>query len=153
MAQQPGDTGPAVKTAITDIRQVAVSPRPARSRPLRYVLVGAASAVAHNVIMIGGDRLGGHYAPLTFLSFASVTPFAFWMHSRFTFGAPLSWHNLMRFSSGVAAGFPLSLGTMAVLCSGFNLSVTIAAPIATLVLFAWNYVSAHVAILGRLRLR
>ena len=122
-----------------------------RARPLRYVLVGATSAVGSNVILIGGDRLGVHYVPLMALSFLVVTPVAFWLHSRFTFGAPMSWRNLMRFASSVSAGFLMSFVMLALLCSGMGVSVAIATPIVTVVLFGWNYVTAHIAILGRFR--
>jgi putative flippase GtrA len=99
--------------------------------------------------MIGADRLGLHYVLSTVASFSLVTPFGFWLHSRFTFGAPLSWRNLGVFALGVAAGFPLSLLAMTILCSGLQLPVMVAAPIATVVLLAWNYLSARFAITAR----
>jgi len=129
--------------------QRASLPRPRPARPLRYLLVGAACAALNNALMIGADHIGFHYAWSMIAAFILVTPLGFWLHSRFTFGAALSWRNLRTFALGVAAGFPLSLLVMAVLCSGLHLSVMIAAPIATLVLFAWNYVSARFAITGR----
>ena len=122
-------------------------------RPARYVVVGAICAAMHNVIMIGGDWLGVHYLPMSFVSFAVVTPVAYFLHSDFTFRGRLSFRNFLRFTAGVATGFPLSLLVMAILCSGLGLPVVIAAPIATAVLFVWNYASAHWAILGRLRFR
>jgi hypothetical protein len=42
---------------------------------------------------------------------------------------------------------------MAILCTGLGIPVIIAAPTATIVLFLWNYASAHWAILGTLRFR
>lgn len=122
-------------------------------RPARYVVVGAICAAMHNVIMIGGDWLGAHYLPMNFVSFALVTPLGYWLHSDFTFHGTLSLRGFLRFAAGVAAGFPISLLVMAILCSGLGLPVIIAAPVATLVLFIWNYASAHWAILGRLRAR
>lgn len=127
--------------------------RLSRWRPARYVVVGAICAAMHNFIMIGGDWLGAHYLPMSFVSFALVTPVGYWLHSDFTFGGKLSFRNFLRFAAGVAAGFPLSLLVMAILCTGLGLPVIIAAPVATAVLFVWNYASAHWAILGRLRLR
>jgi putative flippase GtrA len=124
-----------------------------RWRPARYLVVGAICAALHNVIMIGGDWLGVHYLPMNFVSFAVVTPVGYWLHSDFTFRGALSVRGFLRFAAGVAAGFPLSLLMMAILCTGLGLPVIIAAPVATAVLFVWNYASAHWAILGRLRLR
>ena len=126
------------------------SARSQKTRGLRYLLVGATCAGLHNFVMIAADWLGFHYAWATIAAFILVTPFAFWLHSRFTFGAALSWRNLGAFSLGIAAGFPLALTVMAVLCSGLHLAMTLAAPIATVVLFAWNYIAARVAITRRL---
>lgn len=122
-------------------------------RPARYVVVGAVCATVHNLIMILGDMAGLHYLPMNFVSFATVTPLGYWLHSDFTFAEKLSLRAFLRFATGVAAGFPISLLTMAVLCTGFGVPVIIAAPVATIVLFVWNYASAHWAILGRMLFR
>lgn len=127
--------------------------RSRQARPLRYLQVGAACAALNNVIMIGADWIGYYYTWSMIAAFFLVTPLGFWLHSRFTFVAALSWRNLGTFALGVAAGFPLSLLVMAVLCSGLHLAVMIAAPITSIVLFAWNYVSARFAITGRSPLR
>lgn len=123
------------------------------ARPARYLLVGGLCAAAHNIVMIGGDRAGGHYLPLIGLSFALVTPLGYALHSRFTFRRPASAGGFARFAAGVAVGVPLSLLFMALLCTGFRLPVPVAAPIATALLFAYNYLAAQLAILRRLRLR
>ena len=123
------------------------------SRPARYLVVGAICAAAHNLVMIAGDALGGHYLPLSFLSFALVTPLGYALHTAFTFREPRSVSSFLRFASGVAAGFPISLAAMAFFCSLLQLPVVVAAPAATLVLLVWNYASAHWAILGHLRPR
>ncbi|MDB5698454.1 MAG: hypothetical protein JWN69_1258, partial [Alphaproteobacteria bacterium] len=85
--------------------------------------------------------------------FAIATPLGYWLHSDFTFQDSVSLRRFLRFTAGVATGFPISLLTMAILCSGLGVPVIIAAPFATVVLFIWNYASAHWAILGKLRLR
>jgi putative flippase GtrA len=101
--------------------------------------------------MIAGDRAGGGYLMLTLISFLVVTPIAYALHSRVTFKEPLSLRSLFRFALGVSVGLPLSLGIMAVLCSLLKLPVVVAAPMATVLLFLWNYMSAHISILGRKR--
>ena len=117
-------------------------------RPLRYLFVGAACAALNNIIIIGANWFGYHYALSTIAALLLVTPFGFWLHSRFTFDAALSWRSLGTFFLGVAAGFPLSLSVMAVLCSALHVKVIFAAPLTTGILFAWNYVSARLAITG-----
>jgi putative flippase GtrA len=115
--------------------------------------VGAICAVANNAVMILGNLAGVHYVPMTVLSFVLVTPLGYLLHSRFTFRQRRSLRGFGGFASGVATGFPISLLSMAILCTGFGLPVVLAAPIATILLFLWNYASAHWAILGRWRLQ
>lgn len=122
-------------------------------RPLRYLFVGATCATLNNIFIIGADSFGYHYAWSTIAAFLLVTPFGFWLHSRFTFDAALSWRSFGTFFLWVAAGFPLSLIIMAVLCSGLHVKVIFAAPLTTGILLAWNYVSARLAITGDSPLR
>jgi hypothetical protein len=79
--------------------------------------------------MILGDLAGRHYAPMTVLSFGVMTPLGYLLHSHFTFREKLSSRGFLRFASGGAAGFPLSLLSMAILCTGLGLSVLIARPL------------------------
>ena len=118
----------------------------------RYITVGAVCALTHNVIMIGSDFFGLHYFPATLLSFAVVTPLGYYLHCRFTFRKAQSLDGFLRFMSGIAVGYPLSLALMVLFCSVMGLPVIIAAPLATLALFAFNYVSAHWAIVRRWRI-
>ncbi len=127
-------------------------PYPVAGRTARYTIVGAICALAHNAVMILGDLAGGHYVPMTVLSFGIVTPLGYQLHSRFTFREQLSLRGFLRFASGVTTGFALSLLSMAILCTGLGLPVVLAAPLTTITLFLWNYVSAHWAILERWRL-
>ncbi|MGP0061729.1 MAG: GtrA family protein [Beijerinckiaceae bacterium] len=131
----------------------AMQPHPLVGQTARYTFVGAICAATNNAVMILGDLAGEHYVPMMVLSFALVTPLGYLLHSGFTFNERLSLDGLLRFACGIAVGFPLSLLTMAILCTELGLRVVIAAPVATLVLFLWNYASAHWAIIGRSRFR
>lgn len=117
----------------------------------RYSTVGAFCALTHNLIMIGGDFAGLHYLPATLLSFAVVTPLGYGLHCRFTFRKPQTVDGFFRFMAGIAIGYPISLGLMVLFCSGLGLPVLVAAPLATLALFVFNYLWAHWAIVRRLR--
>jgi putative flippase GtrA len=88
---------------------------------------------------------------MTLASFIILTPTAYALHTRFTFTQRVSMGRLLRFAFGTAIGLPLSLLAMAILCTGLKLPVFVAAPIATVALFVWNYLSTHLSILGRLR--
>ena len=122
-------------------------------RGSRYTLVGIVCALAHNLIVIGADLAGLHYLPATLLSFVLVTPLGYGLHSRYTFRRPLCTAGLLRFTSGVAVGYPISVAFMILFCSVLKLPVLVATPLATLALFVWNYFSAHWAILRAVRLR
>jgi putative flippase GtrA len=129
-----------------------VTPSTIFARGRRYLTVGVLCALIHNLIMIGSDFAGLHYLPATLISFAVVTPLGYYLHCRFTFREAHSLDGFLRFMSGVAVGYPLSLGLMVLFCSGLALPVIIAAPLATAVLFVFNYVSAHWAIMRRWRI-
>lgn len=116
-----------------------------------YLAIACFCAASHNVIMIAGDRMGGSYPVSTLASFLILTPTAYALHTRFSFRERFSLGRLLRFASGVAMGLPLSLLVMAFLCTLLKLPVVIAAPIATVALFVWNYASAHLSIVGRFR--
>lgn len=117
----------------------------------RYATVGAVCALIHNLVMIGSDFAGLHYLPATLLSFAIVTPLGYALHCRYTFRRDHSTERLLRFLAGVAVGYPISLALMVLFCSGLGLPVLVAAPLATIALFLFNYAAAHWAIVNRLR--
>ena len=116
------------------------------ARGRRYLGVGALCAVTHNAIMIGADFAGLYYVPATLLSCAIVTPLGYFLHCRFTFREAHSLAGFLRFLAGIAVGYPLSLALMALYCSLFHWPVVVAAPLTTIQLFAFNWVSAHWAI-------
>jgi putative flippase GtrA len=131
------------------IRKAAAAGLVARGR--RYLTVGALCALTHNVIMIGSDYAGIHYFPATLLSCAVVTPLGYLLHCRFTFGQARSLAGFLRFAVGIAAAYPLSLGLMVLFCAALGWPVLVAAPLTTILLVVYNYISAHWAIVRRWR--
>jgi putative flippase GtrA len=121
------------------------------ARAPRYLTVGALCAVTHNVIMIGADFAGLHYVLATFISFLVLTPMGYLLHCRFTFRQAVSLSGFLRFTGGIIAAYPLSLGLMVLFCTGLEWPVPVAAPLTTVLLIVYNYVSAHWAILRRWR--
>jgi putative flippase GtrA len=115
-------------------------------RTTRYTLVGAACAVTYNAIMIAGSRLGANYISLFVLAYLVMTPTAYALHTRFTFAIRRSWQDFARFSASVAASFPINFVVITGLCSGLHLSMTVAAPVTTVVMYLWNYASTHWAL-------
>lgn len=117
----------------------------------RYLTVGALCAVVYNLVMIGCDFAGMHYLPASLIAIAVVGPLGYFLHCRFTFRKALSLMGFARFMAGIAIAYPLLLALMMLFCSGLGLRVSIATPLATVVLFVFNYLSAHWAIARRLR--
>ncbi len=103
--------------------------------------------------MILGEWAGFGYVTSSILSLFVVIPTGYLLHAGFTFGRDRSWSAFFRFAGSVLAGFPISLLTVALLSGGAGLPMVVVAPIATLVLFVWNYATAHWAILGRFGIR
>jgi putative flippase GtrA len=135
------------------VTETTGTPRPLVERGWRYTLIGLVCALCNYAIILGVDAAGGHYMLALLIAFLAVTPLGFVLHSRFTFAEPLRWGSFMRFTAGVASAYPLAVLSMVVLCSGFQLGVAIATPIATAVVFLWNFTAAHWAILPRFDLR
>jgi putative flippase GtrA len=128
------------------------SKRTLAERGWRYTLVGAVCALANYIIMLTVDFLGGHYLLGTVIAFMIVTPAAYVLHSMFTFAEPFRFKAFARFLSGVASAYPVATGLMIICCSGLHLSVAIATPIVTALMFAWNFAAAHWSILSGLGL-
>jgi putative flippase GtrA len=115
-------------------------------------MVGLVCAVLNYVIMLTVDFLGGNYLLGTVISFIIVTPIGYALHSWFTFAEPFRLRAFVRFVGGVASAYPVAVALLAILCSGLRLSVAIAMPIVTGIMFAWNFAAAHWSILPRLGL-
>jgi putative flippase GtrA len=115
----------------------------------RYTLVGLVCALLNYVVVVAVDRAGGHYLFGSMIAFAIVTPVGYALHSWFTFARPFALVSFARFAASVALTYPVAVALLALLCTGLGLDVAIAFPIATLMLFAWNFVAARWAILPR----
>jgi putative flippase GtrA len=118
------------------------------ARPSRYAQVGLLCALLNNLIVIGFDRAGYHYAVAVCLAFATVTAVGYLLHAAYTFKVAASGTALLRFFGANLSGFFISLLLMMIMCDGIGLSASVAMPIATVLLFVWNYAFATWAIVG-----
>jgi putative flippase GtrA len=112
-------------------------------RPSRYVQVGALCALLNNAIVIAMDRAGYHYVLGVTVGFIIVMLVSYLLHTTYTFETRGSAAGWLRFAGANVSGFPLSLGSMFVLCDGIGLSASFAMPIATVLLLCWNYFLAY----------
>ena len=108
----------------------------------RYAQVGLICAIINNLVVIGMDRLGYHYAMSVTVGFLIVTIVGYLLHCAYTFRARAVVSGWMRFVIANISGFPLSMGSMFLLCDVAQLSASVAMPIATIILFGWNYLIA-----------
>jgi putative flippase GtrA len=109
----------------------------------RYLQVGLLCAGLNNAIVSGLAATGTHYAVGLVLAFVLVTALAYRLHAQYTFAAPFAWGGLARFYGANLAGFAISAALMALLCSGLGLSATLAMPLVTMAMVAWNLLSAR----------
>jgi len=118
------------------------------ARPTRYVQVGLLCALLNNLIVIGFDYAGYHYALAVAFAFVTVTAIGYLLHAAYTFKVAASGTALVRFFGANLSGLVISLLLMMILCDGIGLTAALAMPIATVLLFVWNYAFATWAIVG-----
>lgn len=116
-------------------------------RTSRYTQVGLLCALLNNLIVIAMDHAGYQYVPAVCTAFLVVTLIGYLLHSTYTFEIRASRAGALRFVGASLTSFPLALGSMFVLCGGMGIRASVAMPVATVLLFGWNYALAHLAIL------
>jgi putative flippase GtrA len=119
----------------------------------RYAQVGLICAIINNLVVISMDHLGYDYAISVTLGFVIVTIVGYLLHCAYTFRAKAAVAGWMRFVSANLSGFPLSMGSMFLLCDVTHLKASVAMPIATMILFGWNYLVADLVIIRSVRIQ
>lgn len=106
----------------------------------RFLGVGLACAVLHNIVMIAGDVAGLHYAASSVVSLFVVTVFGYQLHSRWTFpDSARGRTSFLRYAVTVSANYPLSLLGLFVLVDLMGVSVPVASLVVTVVLLGFNF--------------
>jgi putative flippase GtrA len=111
-------------------------------RSPRYVLVAGVCALIYNVIMIGLDRLGVHYALSQAASAVVLLPIGYLLQGHLTFGSGRGWRDFVRYSAALITNYPVALVILWLLCDLLKLGMIWASPISTIVLFIWNYATS-----------
>lgn len=113
----------------------------------RFLSVGLACALLHNVVMIGGDWLGLHYVSTSLASFVIVVVFGYLLHSGWTFsGAQRGGRSFLRYALMASANLPLSIVGMFVFVDLAGLAVPIASPLVTVLLVLFNFAGSRWAL-------
>ena len=121
-----------------------------RKQSARYLVSGGLCAIANNILLITGARAGMGTFELSLLSFATIGTAGYFAHALFTFRQSLAWRGYGRFMTGVAFGIPVAYAVLTLLRDLLGVPMLIAAPTATVILLAYNFLSARLAILRRL---
>ena len=112
----------------------------------RYTVVGAICAAIYNGMMIAGDALGVHYAVSTGVAFVIIVITGYALHCLYTFSEKLSMRGFARYTAAMLLTLPFSLGGMFLLRDVAHLPMWFASPFLTGVMFCWNFVAAHWAV-------
>lgn len=116
----------------------------------RFFTVGLACALLHNAIVIGGDWAGLHYVASSLVSFAVVVAVGYRLHSGWTFpGAARGRTPFARYAFTMAANLPLSLAGMFVFVDLAGVPVSLASPLVTVLLMAFNFIAGRWALRAR----
>lgn len=120
---------------------------PARLRePRRYLVVGAICALLNNIILIGCDAAGLHYAISILLTFVLVLPVSYFVHARWTFRVPPSRLAFSRFIGGSVSSLIVASFAVWLFRGELKLPMLIAAPLATLAMTIYNYLMTRWAV-------
>jgi putative flippase GtrA len=112
----------------------------------RYTIVGAICAAIYNGMMIAGDALGVHYAVSTGVAFVIIVITGYALHCLYTFSERLSVRGFVRYTAAMLPTLPFSFGGMYLLRDLAHAPMWLAAPLLTALMFCWNFVAAHWAV-------
>jgi putative flippase GtrA len=112
----------------------------------RYAQVGLVCALLSNAIVIGLDRGHIHYAVSVIVAYFVGTLVGYLLHSAYTYRVRASRTGWLRFVTANLSGLVVSMILMFILCDVVGLTASMAIPIATVLLFAWNYLLTHMLI-------
>jgi putative flippase GtrA len=114
--------------------------------PTRFAIVGFVCAATHNAILLAADLWHIHYALSCAISYVVVVLLGFALHVRYTFRRPASAASFWRYCLSMAANYPATLALLFLMCDVAGWPVAIAAPVATVLLFAANFLASRWAI-------
>ncbi|HEY2595487.1 MAG TPA: GtrA family protein [Chloroflexota bacterium] len=115
----------------------------------RYALVGALCAGLYNLIMIAGDAIGVNFVASSVFAFVVNVLVGYTLHCRFTFSERMTARGLARYTAAMLLNLPLSVGGIWLLHGVLRLPMWLASPLVTALLFVWNYVATHWAVVTR----
>lgn len=120
----------------------------ARLSRFAYVPVASICLATHNAVMIAADAAGLALFAAVLLSFGCVALLGYALHCRVTFRQPMSLPGLKRYAAAMALNIPLAFVTTWLWKDLLHLPMAIAAPLASVMMLAINYVLSSWAIVA-----
>lgn len=114
--------------------------------PTRFAIVGLLCAATHNAILLAADLWHIHYALSCAISYVIVVTLGFALHVCYTFQQPATAASFWRYGLSMAANYPLTLAALFLMCDIGSWPIAVAAPMATVLLFAVNFLASRWAI-------
>lgn len=112
----------------------------------RYSIIGIASVLANNFILIAGDQLGVHYAVSTLVCFFLVGALAYLGHANVTFAAGHSIAGYARYCGTQGFGLCLTLAILFVMIDVLAWPIWIAAPLVSALMFVYTFIATRWAV-------
>ena len=109
----------------------------------RFATVGAFCALIANIAVIVLVRLGFGSLVASALAFGPVLITGYALHSMFTFAIRPSRDSFFRYTLATLANFPLWAAALYLLGDVLHISIAVAAPVTTMLMFLWNCVAAR----------
>jgi hypothetical protein len=131
-----------IKQALTQVRL---------QKDLRYLGVAAICAVVSNILLISIVNAGLGYLSATALTLFPMFFIGYGLHAGVTFKTKPSFIAFLRYCFTMLAAVPLWVAIIFVLYDVIKLPIVIASPVGTVIVFLWNYVSTHWALLQSVR--
>lgn len=120
-----------------------------RIRGPRYLRVSVVCVVLNNLLLIGLDQWGVYYGLNLLISAAVMIPLSFALQVRVTFACEPTWRAFVRYAAILLVNTPAAFLLLAVIHDWGRLAMPYAAPAVTIIMFLWNFVGSHWALLAR----
>lgn len=120
---------------------------------VRYIAIGAACALLSNLLLIGFSLTGVHYLIAAALITGPILIIGFLLHCSVTFEVQPTIGAFIRYSATALSSYPLWLVSLIALREGIRTPIWAASPIATGIVFLWNYAGTNWSLTGRFRVK
>lgn len=115
----------------------------------RYAAVSLFCLLLSNAILIGADRMGLSSGLAVLLSAAVLIPVGFLLQARVTFAVSPTLDAFARYAGALATNVPLSWLILLIVHDLCHVDMALAAPLATILLFFWTYLTSSWALRRR----